>query len=755
MTGNRMRGIGKILKSVLLFAMVLALTLGVPGIDGFGAIKVYAAESGSNGNFGSLADFSFTATDVRTGAVKQFNGSAGKTTVFIFGYYDSDPTAGQFAKIVSHLDQTKIDVFVIDEDNTYEENRAFAEKADPKGVLTVSGDAQLSCGQDAIFGKCYGGTVGWGNSYYIPLVVYVNGSGTIYAFTTGSSVSDDQILDNLVAGGVQDTYRGRTVFPDVERHTAAEIRQFAALHPVQDLGAEYVVTPSTTAPYVLGQVRPEVLQDALNAVNQIRYIAGLSSDVTLDDEYITLTQASSVVNGANGTLSHYPVQPAGMDDDLYQLGSTGSGRSNIAAGYRSIADSIIGGYMDDGDASNIARVGHRRWILNPAMGKTGFGIAPSSSGYGWFSALYAFDRSGRSNASVSMWPALNTPVQYFGSDYPWSYSTGVSEDISTVKVELKNVRTDQTWNFYQGTSDGYFNVENGGYGLSGCIIFRPSSVSYSAGDVYSVKITGLAGDLTVAYYVEFFDLANARSEDTLADQYNSGILNNNQGQNNQNTNTGNENGNTNQNTNTGNENGNTNQNTNAGNENGNTNQNTNEQDDTSKLDCAWYVSGGKSYWYEGGVRQGTFSDPKGVIGDGTVRGREIYDHASNAWYWLDSIYDGAKAIGKEVWMPYIYQNEAEWNEAKMWEIAQESDPGMENLVFECMKGKTGKWVRYDTQGRMLKGWVTISGDLETIYPDQAGNIYYYDNRTGLMARGYITLDGVTYHFDEITGALIR
>ena len=155
------------------------------------------------------------------------------------------------------------------------------------------------------------------------------------------------------------------------------------------------------------------------------------------------------------------------------------------------------------------------------------------------------------------------------------------------------------------------------------------------------------------------------------------------------------------------------------------------------------------------MRQGTFSDPKGVIGDGTVRGREIYDHASNAWYWLDSIYDGAKAIGKEVWMPYIYQNEAEWDEAKMWEIAQESDPSMEKLVFECMKGKTGKWVRYDTQGRMLKGWVTISGDLETIYPDQAGNIYYYDNRTGLMARGYITLDGVTYHFDEITGALIR
>ena len=47
------------------------------------------------------------------------------------------------------------------------------------------------------------------------------------------------------------------------------------------------------------------------------------------------------------------------------------------------------------------------------------------------------------------------------------------------------------------------------------------------------------------------------------------------------------------------------------------------------LDCAWNVVGGKSYWYENGVKQGTYDDPNGVMGDGTVRGREIYDAASN------------------------------------------------------------------------------------------------------------------------------
>ena len=34
-------------------------------------------------------------------------------------------------------------------------------------------------------------------------------------------------------------------------------------------------------------------------------------------------------------------------------------------------------------------------------------------------------------------------------------------------------------------------------------------------------------------------------------------------------------------------------------------------------------------------------------------------------------------------------------------------------------------------GKMLKGWVTITGELAKLYPKQNGNTYYYDNRTGL------------------------
>ena len=173
----------------------------------------------------------------------------------------------------------------------------------------------------------------------------------------------------------------------------------------------------------------------------------------------------------------------------------------------------------------------------------------------------------------------------------------------------------------------------------------------------------------------------------------------------------------------------------------------------------------KNYWYENGIRQGTVNDPKGVIGDGTNRGREIYDPDSNAWYWLDSIYDGAKATGKEVWVPYIYQNEADWkdNPEKLNEAVRDSNiyteapdgttAEMGEQVRQAILNKRGKWVRYDENGKMLKGWVKIEGALAKAYPNQAGNQYYYDYKTGLMAKGWTTIGGRRFFFDETTGVL--
>lgn len=141
---------------------------------------------------------------------------------------------------------------------------------------------------------------------------------------------------------------------------------------------------------------------------------------------------------------------------------------------------------------------------------------------------------------------------------------------------------------------------------------------------------------------------------------------------------------------------------------------------------------GKLYWYERRIRQGIYGDPKNIRDKkyGYERGREIFDAASNAWYWLDVYYDGAAAFDKEVWIPYIYQTDVE-------------------------KGinTQGKWVRYNDKGAMVKGWYKVSGKDAKIYPKQAGNVYYYDPDTGAMTKGFRFIDGKLYHFDETTGVL--
>ena len=121
------------------------------------------------------------------------------------------------------------------------------------------------------------------------------------------------------------------------------------------------------------------------------------------------------------------------------------------------------------------------------------------------------------------------------------------------------------------------------------------------------------------------------------------------------------------------------------------------------LDNQWLTIKGADFWYEKGVRQGL---------DG--RGKEIYDPASDAWYWLDAVDQGKKATSKDV-----------YQESKAGQWADRADG-------------TGKWVRYDAQGHMIKGW-------------SADKRYYFDPIYGTMAKGDAVIDGRTYHFDKNTG----
>lgn len=289
---------------------------------------------------------------------------------------------------------------------------------------------------------------------------------------------------------------------NVAYHTQDEIRAF-----IEKSGASlydpvtYKEKPSLTAPYKAGILSDQTLYSALRMLNQIRYIAGISHDVTLNEGYNSMVQAASLVNRVNRELTHYPEKPADMEDSLYQLGAKGASSSNLSYGYGTINESLVNGYMYDGDSSNIDRVGHRRWMLDPKMKTTGFGYCDKYSGMYVFGSDYT-----ASSAEYGVaWPAQTMPTDYFGLYYPWSISMGYYIDIDKVQVTLVRLRDNKCWSFSSSSADGYFNVDNGGYGQKGCIIWRPDDIEgYMNNDRFQVTITGL--NAPVSYQVTFFDL---------------------------------------------------------------------------------------------------------------------------------------------------------------------------------------------------------------------------------------------------------
>lgn len=283
-----------------------------------------------------------------------------------------------------------------------------------------------------------------------------------------------------------------------------------------DVSDSYSVTPSVKDPYKAGYLKDECLENALNLLNFIRYVAGLPADVTLNEDYTEKTQAGALLNRVNGKLDHFPTKPEGFPADLYETGKEGCGKSNIAAGYGNLAKSLLNGWMYDGDASNISTMGHRRWVLNPAMTQTGFGAVGS------YSAMYAHDSKGSSITDYIAWPARNMPIELMnGSGTPWTLSLGSDYEkanFQETSVTLTDMVNNKSWTFSGSNANGVFKVNVEYYGMPNCIVFRPNNVSYNKNSQFQVTVSGIkrkdGQNTTISYNVDFFSLKEEPAEVT-------------------------------------------------------------------------------------------------------------------------------------------------------------------------------------------------------------------------------------------------
>jgi hypothetical protein len=186
--------------------------------------------------------------------------------------------------------------------------------------------------------------------------------------------------------------------------------------------------------------------------------------------------------------------------------------------------------MNDLGLNNVSEVGHRRWILNPPLKKTGFGMAKSAQNE-MYGAMQVFDDSASTTTKVKYhmiaWPAPGSfPMSFFDAKAVWSVSLNPaiydSSKTSTIKVTVTRKQDGRQWvldsRYRQVTEEGpYFGVSTKGIGIPFAILFRPDNVDWADGDVYQVKISGVQhrtlGEQSLDYEVRWFDMEQVNLND--------------------------------------------------------------------------------------------------------------------------------------------------------------------------------------------------------------------------------------------------
>lgn len=223
-------------------------------------------------------------------------------------------------------------------------------------------------------------------------------------------------------------------------------------------------------------------------------------DMSLVPEWNELCNAAAEVCRRLGRLDHTPARPKDTDDELFSDARKGASKSNLAAG-RSLCGSVDA-YMYDSDASNIDRVGHRRWCLNPPMVRTGFGWARG------FSAMWSRDVSGAGSSDVGAVlfpPPGYVPTQMFGKRHAWSITpaSGALPEMDKIVVSVQPLGE-----YYLPEGEplelDFLTVSREAHGSGPCLIFRPDLFDAQEGLAYRCRVS-FDGGRTQAfdYIVEF------------------------------------------------------------------------------------------------------------------------------------------------------------------------------------------------------------------------------------------------------------
>lgn len=304
----------------------------------------------------------------------------------------------------------------------------------------------------------------------------------------------------------------------------------------------YSTEPINSGTLTSGTIKDSILEDTMDYLMFIRYVAGLTNTVTMDDKWNLEAQKASLVNFANKNLSHFPADPGNISNSDYTIGYEASSESNLALYTYLTLENSLDQYMLDESSYNKLVLGHRRWLINPFMENVGFGFRHGEDDYDTprISAVKVFDDNGYTNVydpkeeqpELILWPSETAfPLEYMKNNIPWSISLDPtlydSKRTGDIEVTITNRTTGQLETFNSSTKgeDGGPNlsVDTVYMGVPFCLIFIPESFVYDEREIYDVQVNGLYKtsneEVSLSYSTEFFRVGEFMSNITDSNYY--------------------------------------------------------------------------------------------------------------------------------------------------------------------------------------------------------------------------------------------
>ena len=251
-----------------------------------------------------------------------------------------------------------------------------------------------------------------------------------------------------------------------------------------------------------GKLSNNAINDVLHLVNTIRYQVGLG-EVYNDASKEFYAQYAALLSNYNEDISHTPSLPYGFSEngDVYKNGYHGSHESDLAMGY-DFYDSYLSYLRDDLGQGNIEELGHRRWLLNPALKSVGVGNVY------WYNALYVTNgpKFNNDNANKTWAYPSNFAISEFHSENsPLSFMYGNNYNFDEAYVVVTNLANNKTYTYtYQ---NGLRNKAKGA-GDGNALSFG-EGLPFAPGTKLNVKIENgkkNGKEYKVNYNVEYFSI---------------------------------------------------------------------------------------------------------------------------------------------------------------------------------------------------------------------------------------------------------